>query len=274
MGEFSDGRQSRQSRYGQGQQSYEIQQEKREITVQGYSNTDSISGFLAGPVNMAGPVLQSNFQKFTASGTVSLTGSSIVFISGTTPSQTLTLPSSPVIGQIYTIINQSNQAWSLTGNGINIGTASAARTLSTNVSVVLIYDGNQWSAIGPSPVSLTLYNSSQQFVGNIVASGTILLSVQTSNATYVASATPPVILFTGSTTSQTVTLPASPTVGQIMKFNNQASVSVTLAANTGQTLYLTSISSGTATVTSGSITVPANGYLDLVYTATNTWVAK
>ena len=103
-----------------------------------------------------------------------------------------------------------------------------------------------------------------------LASGIVYAGIETGAASYtmVGKAN---AQFTGSTAAQTVTLPASPNIGQESVFTNLASVSVTLAANSGQAIYQTTWAAGVGTVNTGSLTVPANGSVRVRYTAANVW---
>jgi len=122
----------------------------------------------------------------------------------------------------------------------------------------------QWYVNGKKAASLDTSQNLNIFAGAIYA------GVETGSASYtmVGKAN---AQFTGSTAAQTVTLPASPVIGQESLFTNLSSVSVTLAANSGQAINQTTWAAGVGTVNTGSLTVPAKGCVRVRYTAANVW---
>lgn len=222
------------------------------------SDTDSIAGSTSVPVNFAGAVTFSSSaifngptiygrQTFSATGSISATGAPIVEFTGSTASQTITLPTA-ASGLTFVFINNASVAVTLSGNAQNIdGSASMSvpaggcviaqadtATWHTEASNV-IYNNSTYGRLASvnSWSSTNTYTSQVSLNGRWVMAGQALLANGTSASQTVASATSSgtYVSVTGSTVGTTINLPAAPTGNTIFLLKNLASVSVTFLRN-------------------------------------------
>jgi hypothetical protein len=214
----------------------------------------------------------------------------LVRVTGSTASSTIDLPASPISGQVIWIDSQASVSYTLSGNGNNLDGA-ASKTVATTGPICLWFTGSAWESLAwpqylldaryPTLAGSNTFSSQCNFgtiapttvqSTNIQNSSKFILGSQSLSASgTVGNAA--IVLFTGSTAGQTLTLPASPTLQQMWSILNTSSVAVTLAPNSGQTLNLTNNNAGTLGVTTGSISIPAGGRVDVIYGATNEWYA-
>lgn len=177
------------------------------------------------------------WQSYTASGTITAPTSLplqevLVRLSGSTASQTITMPAAPLTGQRITIFNQSSQSWTISGNGKNIS-GSATRNLSNPVSANLIYDGTQWVDVAASFISGGTFTGaiainansslgstlSATASGGFSVGGKLNLSSQSfSTSGQTIATTPPFVSWTATAVATpTISLPsANLTTGQIL----------------------------------------------------------
>jgi hypothetical protein len=147
-----------------------------------------------------------------------------------------------------------------TGN-VGIGTASPTASLHV-VGTTRIVDGNQ--AAGKVLTSEASGNATWQNTGG---------SIATMSATGNASSTATYIIFTGSTSGQTITIPSASTLGtgRELTIKNVASVSVSIASAGG---YLIQDNS-TLTATGAALGVePSNNWMKLVSDGTNWYIMR
>lgn len=205
----------------------------------------------AGSESFNGPQLYGR-QSFSANGTISATGASVVEFTGSTASQTINLPASPAAGLAYEFVNNASVAVTLSGNGLNIDGASTV-SIPTLGAVQLTADSGGWHSsslnqqVGDGRygrlATANTWTSTQTFSGQITASSALSQqgrwlwasqafttngSAQTIGAGITAAA---YLLISGSTASSSFTLPASPTASQVYIIKNAASVTISIAGN-------------------------------------------
>jgi len=164
-------------------------------------------------------------QTLSATGVFSASAGSFLFVTGSTGSQTASLPAAPTSGQVVFFRNAATVAWTLSGNGINID-GSASFSVSPGNAATLFYDGTAWwsfstaawlpqtyggSIVFGSGASAT-FNSTAIFAGRIQeasqAASTSTFNVSGGGATYIASTFSP-------TGTQTINLPATPSSQEV-----------------------------------------------------------
>ena len=196
-------------------------------------------------VSLNGPAVLGK-QAFTLNGgsqSVSATAGPFVYVSGSTASSTISLPSAATVGSggVFVFSNPATVAWTL---GSASGTIDGAATQTTvpGVGFGLISDGTNWRTFTLSTwLADSRYNQAGNniaFAGNNTHAGSeainaqLLLAKQTFAATgTVTDGGGSVVTFTGSTGSQTLSLPASPSTNRVFLIRNEASVTFTLSGN-------------------------------------------
>lgn len=161
-------------------------------------------------------------QSFSASGTAT-SAAPLVYLTGTTASQALSLPASPQANQQIIISNQSTQPWTILGNGNNIASASS-RTLPAGMGTTLYYSGTQWVSGTASAINPTTFAADTTFLGGV------LFGIQSFTASGTAAAFPPFVNLSG-TSGGTLSLPASPVAGQTIAVLNQTTQTWTISGN-------------------------------------------
>lgn len=188
-------------------------------------------------------------------------GTDVLNIFGTVGSATLA--TNETLGLVYSagiwyclnsnILTNSVGTLALLNGGTGATTASGALS---NLSGATVNAGDLAGTGGTSAVPRVSGVQGQAISANAanVASNLANTASRTASATVAAGEQ---TIFTGSTTGQIMTLPASPVVGSIYTIVNLATVSVTVAAGTGNTIN----TFGTV----GSVTVAAKESVQFVY---------
>jgi hypothetical protein len=231
--------------------------------------------------NYAGPTA------LTANGQTIPTSVSFVPVTAAAAYTGLILATAGTSGQMVTVVNQSANALTFAAAGtsnVADGTADVIPALSSRQ---FFWDTNTSLWYGPNAENIT--GSAGSFTGSLAGDVTGTqgattvgkvqgVAITSAEATLVSdlnnatarTATATLLpgeetVFTGSTTGQTLTLPASPPGSSINTVTNAASVSVTLAPGSGATLSNFG--------TSGNIAIPAGYTFAVVYIGT-TWYVQ
>jgi len=211
------------------------------ILAQGQLGTSVAA--LTGLSSVTGPTLIKDIHLSNSSG--SLVSGVVLYVNGSSASNQLVTVSIPANGQaVY-----SDGGWSVTD-----GSGNLQQSLSTSLS----------GDVTGTTASNTVVKI--QGVAQTTGTATILSQMtngQTRNATATLNAGEQTI-FTGSTGSQTLTLPTTPQVSTTNTILNSSSVTFTLAAGAGNTINNFGII--------GSVTMAVNQLIQLVFIGT-TWYA-
>lgn len=186
-------------------------------------------------------------QTFSASGTVSDGGGSVVTFTGSTASQTLSLPAAPTTNRLLFVRNEASVTLTLSGNGINLDGAASV-TVTINGCGLIWFDGVAWWSLTPSAWLTNSWQGTNTFNGTVnlnsltqIASRVALSNQTASTAAFTVVATSGAYVAStySSTGAQTITLPSSPTSNQVLWIADEgsaaASNNITVAGN-GKTI--------------------------------------
>lgn len=172
-------------------------------------------------------------------------------------------------GEVFLVTNVSGTTWSITrGAGSTTPVAHTAgftvqQVVPAGIMAAWVQAGNgDIGGTGAAPTVVRIQGVAVTSAQATLVSDLNNATARTATATLLAGEE---TIFSGSTASQTLTLPASPPSSAVNTITNAASVSVTLAPGAGATLSNFG--------TTGNITIPAGYTFAVVYIGT-TWYVQ
>lgn len=192
-----------------------------------------------GSGNIPGPVVF-GVQSFTLNGGTQTiadtpTSGAVIFISGSTAGSTIDLPSAVTAGAGATFFLAVNTTapWTI---GATAGNVDGAATKTMNGSAVYESNGTNWISS-----SVTSYFGDARW-GQLAAANAwtaansfaaqFALGTQSFSASgTISDAAGSVVTYKGTTSAQTLLLPASPTINRLIYFRNESTQTVTISGN-------------------------------------------
>jgi len=205
------------------------------------------------------------YATYTASATLSLAVSStlLVIFSGSTASQTLTIPYEYPDGQIIQIRSTASVNVTISSGLVltflyGLSSSALSFTLIPEDVINLIYSGSNWFQYTPSNTFTKIVGANGCLAGqtNYVSYNTSALPVTVSTTIN----TDMFVFLTGSTASRTLSIPVVTNTGQRITIKNTASVDVALAFPSSNVMLF-----GSLTVVAGPITLKSKGVIELYW---------